>query len=853
MSRDSRLWQNSLAAGIVFEGDQVEALKWVNWAKVKLGFMLQSTPGATSGTFAPEEGVTIRIDTRPNRISISVRNTIYMESGFLLLGTTAKCHPDTFIPAKIHLDAATNANIAAYLLSSNTPLEGLAELDNTGDYPDFPIWAPPNDAPDAPYFGKGLVHNDPSKTMGGNKLSTFVQDLCGNTYEQVNPTYGDQDMYLQKACQRYVPSSLYSGKLRLFIQSLYGSIRTDYKIRLWGDSNLPASYDYKLVLVNEDNSETTFEHGLPTTGLFTTEDYEYFLMECSVSSITFRKLRLSKVAMGWLKVLKTHPLRTVKFFANRVEAYALSTARIDLNKPAITLPTKVPSGAAGGPMGYGFKFKWDGSEIKIILHELDGYEYGINISRTVTVKITYDKNAGDTLDKQFTVAGGMSNTSIWTNGIPFQIWSPDWFNLQWNSFGAKLGGHRNTTGTPMYGYYDQSDTWTEIGVFHNLSTQALNEALPPVSASTFPGYGLDDPVGQEGEFDVCTNQFVGTYGYYIGGVQISFKHRLNTNRTIHQQSYVYRNIAAEDTLLGVGDTINNPPFGWYDSQCPTTLEYGFLNDYLLTKYPDLGLPFGGNVNVYYYRTGSPSYIKYNIEGYSNSFPSNDTCEAYSGTTDNLSVSGRLIWGNTETYTDLDESTAIMLGLPLNDSEAIFHGSHTLTQWASKRQGQAWHKCYLKQLVAYRYDTLYYYNVNPGASYHRVTAVETLNAKQLINSNYGAATGYDWNSYTDTGAASKTSTKIYQSASSINGYTFINTGGPITNAILLRQEDKPSSSYPSWAQQFFMKAAPYPDLSDYHPVVFSKSSTGGATLVNMDFGAFSYGYPASGVYSAIGWV
>ena len=71
MARDKSLWQNPNAAAVVLTGDVNEAAKWRVWANAKLRSMLQSTPGTTSNVFTPTEGVTVSVDSRPNRIEIN--------------------------------------------------------------------------------------------------------------------------------------------------------------------------------------------------------------------------------------------------------------------------------------------------------------------------------------------------------------------------------------------------------------------------------------------------------------------------------------------------------------------------------------------------------------------------------------------------------------------------------------------------------------------------------------------------------------------------------------------------------------------------------------------------------------
>lgn len=68
--RGSRLWQDSLAHATIYEGDVGECSKWLGYAKQKLQFMLHNTAGPLTATFNPAADVTVRVDTRPNRIYI---------------------------------------------------------------------------------------------------------------------------------------------------------------------------------------------------------------------------------------------------------------------------------------------------------------------------------------------------------------------------------------------------------------------------------------------------------------------------------------------------------------------------------------------------------------------------------------------------------------------------------------------------------------------------------------------------------------------------------------------------------------------------------------------------------------
>ena len=71
MSRNTRLWQDPGAVSISYDGDVSLGGQWLGYARGKLIGMLQSTTGPLSATYFPVPDVTIRIDTRPNRIRIS--------------------------------------------------------------------------------------------------------------------------------------------------------------------------------------------------------------------------------------------------------------------------------------------------------------------------------------------------------------------------------------------------------------------------------------------------------------------------------------------------------------------------------------------------------------------------------------------------------------------------------------------------------------------------------------------------------------------------------------------------------------------------------------------------------------
>jgi len=91
--RGSRLWQDSLAHATIYEGDVGECAKWLGYAKQKLQFMLHNTAGPLTATFNPAADVTVRVDTRPNRIYIFTGGGDYVTFMGLGAATSDKTIP----------------------------------------------------------------------------------------------------------------------------------------------------------------------------------------------------------------------------------------------------------------------------------------------------------------------------------------------------------------------------------------------------------------------------------------------------------------------------------------------------------------------------------------------------------------------------------------------------------------------------------------------------------------------------------------------------------------------------------------------------------------------------------------
>jgi len=105
VARDSRLWQDPQAVAVTYDGDPTAGAQWLGYAKATLKFMLSNSPGPLSATYTPTSDVTIRVDTRPNRIHITAGSIVHV------------AYPDW-----AQTSAALDPTIMPYQINSHHPI-----------------------------------------------------------------------------------------------------------------------------------------------------------------------------------------------------------------------------------------------------------------------------------------------------------------------------------------------------------------------------------------------------------------------------------------------------------------------------------------------------------------------------------------------------------------------------------------------------------------------------------------------------------------------------------------------------------------------------------------------------------
>lgn len=356
------------------------------------------------------------------RIIKFVVDTAYMESGFLDLLNTAMGSADTYKPAKIRFNAFVAAKSALLVNASASRI--VADYDESQAI--------------------GCTVKVGSVDMS-NGSSIFHFDSDPAEFCEPNA------IYAKKLSQAAVPSSVYTGKMRLMVQAIYGSKRSDY-------AHSPNSNGFdNLVLAGVSLGITT-----PTAGLYTAPDGTYWLINIG-SSVSYRRLVISgnhePIDLG-------EPLS---------EAYALGRLIPQPGGSEVTMSGSSLTSALAGmsPVAYGWKYNMAGNEAHIVVYKTATIT-GINAAgstvsgpgiQTALLKVTIGWDAVDLVPTFLSVSTVTSG-----NHFPFQqtkVFAP--FLL----LSAKVMKCLTVSGSnavfqdlsaPIYCYYDSTDTLVPITV-----------------------------------------------------------------------------------------------------------------------------------------------------------------------------------------------------------------------------------------------------------------------------------------------------------------------------------------------------------------------------------------------------
>lgn len=284
-----------------------------------------------------------------------------------------------------------------------------------------------------------------------------------------------------KAYKLLLPASVFSGKLRLFVQSLYSIARTDYTVGL----NAPSMWPSLTV-----NSNEIDYRGRNSSFLITTDNWDYWLATPAVNSdeSTF-EVRINKLIPRSTTLpplaqwAKTKLQETGEFSpGSRVldeqailESLLLSELTIqpdvfhvlEVSYPTIGFPL-------GNPLGYGWHSNWEGSEARLVAVTTDtaGFAFGstelqLSVQHSidpVTGDVEFSASLAHTTPKTVQVG---NDFCVWVPNGVFQTSSSSWLT-QLYMCGVADPGSAVITGAPedcanllLYGWFDKDEDWVQ--------------------------------------------------------------------------------------------------------------------------------------------------------------------------------------------------------------------------------------------------------------------------------------------------------------------------------------------------------------------------------------------------------
>ncbi len=269
----------------------------------------------------------IVINTAPSKTLLKEAN-YYLESGFLDHVSIAIGNQNTYKPSIIRFNSSVANNSQALVNAS---------FDRTVSDGDESLAVGCNNK----FTEINVSSNDTSYIFTSDIASFCVPDIIRN----------------KKICQTMAPPSVYTGKLRLMVQSLYGSTRDDYEV----DTN-NGSYSPKILL----NSYSLQHSGLESVGLYTDPNGEYWFVTMGSSQIIFYKTTSDDIDPS---PFLDQSLKEDLNYIEMSEAYKLSTLKIT-DSPLIVNTSELSYELIGyfGPLAYGWKFNRDGSKASIVVY-----------------------------------------------------------------------------------------------------------------------------------------------------------------------------------------------------------------------------------------------------------------------------------------------------------------------------------------------------------------------------------------------------------------------------------------------------------------------------------------------------
>ena len=331
----------------------------------------------------------------------------------------------------------------------------------------------------------GNQKNKPALSEGQNSLAVGYPPKADPAKDTASREAYAAATVSKKMMMSMFPASLYSGKMRKFIQAQYGAkeaLNNPLGVKLSGTS-------FTLVYTKGDDELVLglWAHNSP--GIYTAADGTYWLLSVTTTEFSWYPIKQDKAGAALLKVY-TSSTATDR---DKLEAYIFAHSYVSLASKKTLSITGLPGGA---PLAYGWKFDSTGAKASIILHAQEG-GYGSIKWRAYECHLSFSYYAGE-----FTVSKVVNDFGTWTDGWgAFNIFAPEYdiaTRLQCVSIAMSpsVAAPFDFSGVVVYGYYI-NDIWYPVVMSRSGSYSGAVVREEETSGMVFDsGVIFDDPTFQ---------------------------------------------------------------------------------------------------------------------------------------------------------------------------------------------------------------------------------------------------------------------------------------------------------------------------------------------------------------------
>lgn len=425
----------------------------------------------------------------------------YMETGRLEYTIPGELNPARLLPAKWRfMDVDPNGDYLGEIYTG--------AISDEGDVGEQVV--PQPIPPDAPNPGT-LRDNIDSLAIGYERGSTPAKDA--EIAEKLMAK-----TLLKKIVVGAFPSSLWTGKMRLFVQAQYGGKEESDSWRFvveMTEASTYLRYSFMEKDVRYQMAMGMWAHSTP--GIFAPGDGTFWCINITRPTGNLYRVNACRLVpdedfvddlIDEYKRLKSISASDLEL--SKVEGYIFAHSKIDLAK--MREIGQYNAGTDAGAIAYGWKFNGSGSKASIVVVKENGESPDEHlISTTIHLDFTYTPVPGQKPSTYWlTVAGSHEDSQAWVDpwASGNHIWVPEFeTSIRSKAFSIAAGnaGVRQDcyySGVPFYGYY-RDDVWRP-------ATVGFSEHGPEYRQSSS---GL--VFRSDADVSNVTNNYV--YGTYLAG------------------------------------------------------------------------------------------------------------------------------------------------------------------------------------------------------------------------------------------------------------------------------------------------------------------------------------------------